>query len=144
MNKEDLGIQIHKMIIKKDNITIITDKVQEAHKNMKIKEIIIMATQILDKIDLKDLITFIILKKLIREKVHPIIIRKEDFKAIDFNVHTVTKMTKREDFKIEGVRCKTENMEIFISKKMIDAIIVKKRVTLLENVKSPLMETIET
>ena len=67
------------MIFKKDNIIIITDKVLEAPKIMKIKEKIIMDTQIKDKIemiDLKDLITSIILKKLIKEMVHLKIIKK--------------------------------------------------------------------
>lgn len=148
MNKDDQVSKIHKMIFKKDNIIIITDKVLEAPKIMKIKEKIIMDTQIKDKIemiDLKDLITSIILKKLIKEMVHLKIIKKEGFKTIDIVVHTAINMIKREDSKIEGVKCQTENMEIITSKKMIiDVLIAKKKGTLQENVKNQKMKTIET
>jgi hypothetical protein len=107
MNKDDQVTKIHKMIFKKDNIIIITDKALEAPKIMKIKKKIIMGIQIKDKIemiDLKDLITTIILKKLIKEMVHPKIIKKEGFKTIDIVVHTAINMIKREDSKIEGVK----------------------------------------
>ena len=144
------------MIIKKDNTIIITDIVLEAPKIMKIKEKIIMGIQIQDlkdlinlidlkdMRDLKDKIISIILKKLIKEMIHPKIIKMEDFKTIDIVVHTVINKIKKEDFKIEGAKCKTENMETFTSKRIIGALIVKKKGTLLENVKNQKMKTIET
>lgn len=142
MIREDLAIKI-KSIINKDIIIITINKVQEIKQIMKIKEKIIMVTLIKDKIDLKGLITSIILKKLIKEMVHPKIIKKVDFKTIN-SVVMVTNMNKREDFKIEGAKCRIENMEIFISKKMIGVLIVKKKGILQENVKNQKMKTIET
>lgn len=135
------------MIIKEDNTTISIDIVQEeVHKIMKIKEKIIMAIQIKDKIDLKDQKAFSILQKWIREKGHLIIIQKEDFKAIikDLIDHTGIKMIKKEDSKKEEVKTLTEKMVIFTSKKMIDALIVRKRVTMQENARSLQIKTRET
>jgi hypothetical protein len=101
MNKEDMGIRINKLIIKKDNIIIITDRVQEVHRNMTIIEKIIIATRIKDKIDLKVLTTSITLKKLIIEMVHQKIIKKVVFKTTNLAAHMVLKMINKKDFKIE-------------------------------------------
>jgi hypothetical protein len=147
MSQEEWAIKIHNLIIKEDNTTISIDKVQEqVHKIMKTKEKIIMVIQIKDKIDLKELKTFNILQKLIREKDHLIIIQKEVFKTIikDLIVHMEIKMIKKEDFKTEEVKTPTEKMVIFNSKKMIDALIARKRVTMQENARSLQMEIIET
>lgn len=139
-----MEIKISKLIIKKDNIKIIADRVQEVHKNMIIKEKIIIATKIKDKKDLKDNTTCIILKKWNQEMVPRKIIKKVGFKTTDLAAHMVIKMIKKKDSNIEEVKCQTENMEIFTCKKMKDALIVKKKGTSLENAKSHQMETIET
>ena len=93
MNQEDLAIQIHNLILKKDSITTSTDKIQEeVPKIMKTKEKINMAILVKEMIDLKDQITISILKKWIREKDHLTIIQKEDSKAKDLLVLTEIKM----------------------------------------------------
>lgn len=74
------------------------------------------------------------------------IIQKEDFKAtiIDLIVHMEIKMIKKKDFKTEEDKILTEKMVISNSKKTIDALIVRKRVTLLESARSLQGKTIET
>jgi hypothetical protein len=74
------------------------------------------------------------------------IIQKEDFKAtiLDLIVHMEIKMIKKEDIKTEEDKILTEKMVISNSKKTIDALIVKKRVTLQENARSLQGKTIET
>lgn len=74
------------------------------------------------------------------------IIQKEDFKAtiLDLIVHMEIKMIKKEDIKTEEDKILTEKMVISYSKKTIDALIVKKRVTLQENARSLQGKTIET
>ena len=64
-----------------------------------------------DMRELKDKITSIILKKLIKEMIHPIIFKMEDFKTIGLVVHAVINKIKKEDFKIKGAKCKTKSME---------------------------------
>jgi hypothetical protein len=74
------------------------------------------------------------------------IIQKEDFKAtiLDLIVHMEIKMIKKEDIKTEEDKILSEKMVISNSKKTIDALIVKKRVTLQENARSLQGKTIET
>ena len=145
MSQEDPAIQIHNLILKKDSITTSTDKIQEeVPKIMKTKEKINMAILVKEMIDLKDQITISILKKWIREKDPLTIIQKEDFKAKDLLVLTEIKMIKKEDSKIEEAKTLTEKMETLTSQKMIDALIVRKKVTLQESARSLLMETTET
>jgi hypothetical protein len=74
------------------------------------------------------------------------IIQKEDFKAtiLDLIVHMEIKMIKKEDIKTEEDKILTEKMVISNSKKTIDALIVKKRVTLQENARNLQGKTIET
>lgn len=144
MIKEDQASKILNMINKKGNTTTSTEIIQEEIlKIIRTKEIIIMA--ILDK-EMKDQITFSILKEWSREKDHLTIIQKGDFKIAikDIIVHMEIKMIKREDIKIEEAKTLKEIMVAFYSKKMIDAIIVRKRVTLLESARSLLGITIET
>ena len=144
MIKEDQASKILNMINKKGNTTTSTEIIQEEIlKIIRTKEIIIMA--ILDK-EMKDQITFSILKEWIREKDHLKIIQKGDFKIAikDIIVHMEIKMIKREDIKIEEAKTLKEIMVAFHSKKMIDAIIVRKRVTLPESARSLQGITIET
>jgi hypothetical protein len=144
MIKEDQASKILNMINKKGNTTTSTEIIQEEILKIIItKEIIIMA--ILDK-EMKDQITFSILKEWNREKDHLTIIQKGDFKIAikDIIVHMEIKMIKREDIKTEEAKILKEIMVVFLSKKMIDAIIVRKRVTLLESARSLQGITIET
>ena len=144
MIKEDQASKILNMINKKGNTTTSTEIIQEEILKIIItKEIIIMA--ILDK-KMKDQITFSILKEWNREKDHLTIIQKGDFKIAikDIIVHMEIKMIKREDIKTEEAKILKEIMVVFLSKKMIDAIIVRKRVTLLESARSLQGITIET
>jgi len=101
MNKEDMGIRINKLIIKKDNIIILKDRVQEVHRNMTIIEKIIIATKIKDKIDMKVQTTSITLKKLILEMVLQKIIKKVVFKTTNLAAHMELKMINKKDSKIE-------------------------------------------
>ena len=144
MIKEDQASKILNMINKKGNTTTSTEIIQEEIlKIIRTKEIIIMA--ILDK-EMKDQITFSILKEWSREKDHLTIIQKGDFKIAikDIIVHMEIKMIKREDIKIEEAKTLKEIMVAFHNKKTIDAIIVRKRVTLLESARSLQGITIET
>lgn len=110
---------------------------------MKSKEKIIMVILIKE---MKGQITISMLKEWIREKYQMKIIQKEDFKAtiLDLIVHMEIKMIKKEDIKTEEDKILTEKMVISNSKKTIDALIVKKRVTLQENARSLQGKTIET
>lgn len=144
MIKEDQASKILNMINKKGNTTTSTEIIQEEIlKIIRTKEIIIMA--ILDK-EMKDQITFSILKEWSREKDHLTIIQKGDFKIAikDIIVHMEIKMIKREDIKIEEAKTLKEIMVAFHNKKTIDAIIVRKRVTLPESARSLQGITIET
>lgn len=77
MIKEDQASKILNMINKKGNTITSTEIIQEEIlKIIRTKEIIIMA--ILDK-EMKDQITFSILKEWSREKDHLTIIQKGDF-----------------------------------------------------------------